>query len=133
MQEKSTDKNTDKRLKNLRPPWKKGDPSPNPAGKKPGQRDYATIYREALIKLGTMNGIPADELEIDIVLKGLASARKGDYRFYKDVLDRIHGSPKQSVDLTSGGKELPTPIMQITTGKTNEQKLYTENKEESGE
>ncbi len=115
MPEKSSGKS--KGYENLRP-FPKG-VSGNPKGKRVGQRDYATIYREALIKLGTMNNISPDELEVDILLKGLASARKGDYKFYKDTLDRLHGSPKQSVDLTSGGKELPTPIMQLNTGKMN--------------
>lgn len=97
-------------IANLKP-WKKGVRVPG-SGRPKGQRDYATIYKEALIKLASANGITADELENDILQKGLALSRKGDYRFYKDTLDRLHGQPKQALDITSGGKELPTPIYQ---------------------
>ena len=95
--------------KNIKP-WKKGDPSPNPNGRPLGQRNYATIYKEALLKLANANGIPPTELEEQILQKGLSLARKGDYRFYKDVQDRLHGMPKQAIDVTSDGKVLPTPI-----------------------
>lgn len=88
---KNTDKNTDKRLKNLKPAWKKGDPSPNPTGRKLGQRDYATIYKEALIKLGALNNKTPLDIEDEIHSVGILNARKGDYKFYKDVLDRLHG------------------------------------------
>jgi len=26
------------------------------------------------------------------------NARKGDYRFYKDILDRLHGTPVQKIE-----------------------------------
>ena len=82
---------TDKRLKNL-----KRDAGP---GRPKGQRNYATIYREALIKLATMNNMEPEEMETDILLKGLASARKGDYRFWKDLHDRLHGQATQKTDV----------------------------------
>jgi len=93
---KNTGKNTDKRLENLNF-WKKGDPSPNPTGHPKGQRNYATIYREALIKLAELNETTPDSLENEILSKGITLARKGDYRFYKDLLDRLHGQAEQPV------------------------------------
>ena len=75
---------TDKRLKNL-----KTDAGP---GRPPGQRNYATIYRDALIKLAMLNGKTPEELEGEIVSAGIMLARKGDYRYYKDALDRLHGT-----------------------------------------
>jgi len=96
--EQSTDKSTDKRLKNLKPAWKAGDPSPNPNGRPKGQRNYATIYKEALIKLGTINGKTPEELETELIASGFAMAKK-DYRFYKDVLDRAHGTALQRSDV----------------------------------
>lgn len=96
---------TDKRIKNL-----KRDAGP---GRPKGQRNYATIYREALIKLATMNGMQPEEMETDILLKGLASARKGDYRFWKDLHDRVHGSATQKHDHMTNGKEMPAPIIKL--------------------
>lgn len=68
-------------------------------GRPPGQRNYSTIYRAALIKLASINGKTPEELEEEIDQKAISLARKGDYRFYKDIKDRLHGFPKQSVDL----------------------------------
>lgn len=86
--------------------WKKGGPTPNPNGRPNGQRNYATIYKEALIKLGTLNGKTPDELEEEIISKGILNARSGNYSFYKDVLDRLHGQAIASTDITSGGKPI---------------------------
>jgi len=97
--------NTAKNTAGLKEPWKKGETG-NPNGRPKGQRNYATIYREALIKLAEMNGMEPEQMETDILLKGLASARKGDYRFWKDVHDRLHGKPKENVDVTSGGEKI---------------------------
>ena len=72
-------------------PLKKGETA-NPNGRPLGQRNYATIYREALIKLAQLNGKTQEELEDEIISSGIALARKGDYRYYKDTLDRLHGT-----------------------------------------
>lgn len=80
-------------------PLKKGETA-NPNGRPLGQRNYATIYREALIKLATLNDKSPEELENEILSSGILNARKGDYRFYKDILDRLHGTPVQKTELT---------------------------------
>jgi hypothetical protein len=104
-----TDKNTEsgieKRKKNLKPAWKKGDPSPNPKGKPVGQRSYATIYREAMIKLATKNNTTPEALEEEMIANGSVLARKGDFRFYKDTLDRLHGQAETKVVINTEIKE----------------------------
>jgi hypothetical protein len=111
----NTTKNTKKRLKD---PWKKGQTG-NPNGRPLGQRNYATIYKEALIKLATMNGMEPEAMETDILLKGLASARKGDYRFWKDIHDRIHGTATQKTDITSKGEKLNFVIAETIAVKND--------------
>ena len=91
---KSSEKSRDKRLDNLKP-FEKGK-SGNPEGKKKGTRNFETIYREALKKIADLNELTPEELEDDIVAKAVTAARKGDYRFYKDTLDRLHGSATQT-------------------------------------
>ena len=113
---KNTGKNTDNLI-----PWKEGDPSPNPNGRPKGQRNYATIYKEALLKIAELNKITPDELENDIIAKAVTAARKGDYRFYKDVLDRIHGKPVEHVDHTSGGRPIPILGNGISTNNSNKE------------
>lgn len=95
------------------PNWVKGGPTPNPNGRPNGQRNYAVLYREALKTVGKLNGKEPDELELEIIANGLLAARKGDFRFYKDTLDRLHGTAVQHTDLTTDGKVLPTPIAVI--------------------
>lgn len=100
-----TEKKT-KKEDNLKP-FKKGQ-SGNPNGRPKGQRNYATIYREALIKLADLNDKTPEALEEEMLSKAILSARKGDYRFYKDLLDRLYGKAVQSIDHTTAGKELGT-------------------------
>lgn len=111
---KNTEKSTDKRLANLKPAWKQGDPSPNPSGRPKGQRDYATVYREALIKLATLNDKTEEEIENEILSNALLSARKGDFRFYKDILDRLYGTPVSRTELTGkDGKDFEVKTIVI--------------------
>jgi hypothetical protein len=112
------DKNTRKNTRKLNnEPWKKGE-CPNPNGRPKGQRNYATIYREALMKIAELNKITPEDLEDDIIKMAISKARKGDPIFYKDVMDRIHGKPVQPTDLTSGGKPIPILHVHRDTGDT---------------
>jgi len=108
---KNTKKNTKRKLNH--PMWKEGDPSPNPTGRPKGQRNYATIYREALLKIAELNKITPDDLENDMIAMAVKKARSGDPVFYKDVMDRVHGKPLQSVDHTSDGKELQPVLVRF--------------------
>jgi hypothetical protein len=101
---KNRDKIREKKLRNLKP-FEKGE-SGNPNGRPLGQKNYATLYKEALIKLATLNGKEPEELELELISKGIMSARAGDYRFYKDVLDRLLGTAVTRTDLTTNGKDL---------------------------
>lgn len=98
-----------KGIRNLKP-FKVGE-SGNPNGRPLGQKNYATLYREALIKLGSLNNKEPEEIELEMIANGLASARKGDYRFYKDVLDRLHGTPVNKTELS--GKDGGAIVHQI--------------------
>ena len=86
-------------------PFKKGE-SGNKNGRPKGQRNYATIYRAALEKYATEKDMTADQLEEEIEQKGLEQALKGDYKFFQDFKDRIHGKPQQSIDHTTDGEKI---------------------------
>lgn len=97
MGEKSKNKGKNKGWENLIP-LKKGETA-NPNGRPLGQKNYATLYREALIKLAKLNDKEPEELELELISKGIMSARGGDYRFYKDVLDRLLGTAVQKTEI----------------------------------
>lgn len=107
MPKKNNGKNNGKRgrVENLKS-FKPGE-SGNPNGRPLGQRNYATIYKEALIKLADKRGMTPEDLENEILLVGLEKAAGGDYRFYQDLQDRLNGKPVQRNELTGAdGKDL---------------------------
>lgn len=77
----------------------------NPAGRQPGSENFRTIFEKALKEVAKLNKIDPDELHAQIISKGIQSARRGDFRFYKDLLDRLYGKPREKIgmDVTSGG------------------------------
>lgn len=76
----------------------------NPNGRPKGQRNYETIYREALIQIGKSQDKTPEEIEDLMHKSGLTKAIKGDYAFYRDVLDRLYGKPKSTVGLEGTGE-----------------------------
>lgn len=102
---KNTEGNRDKRLENLAPAFKPGQ-SGNPNGRPFGKKNYATLYKEALIKIAESEGIDPADLEIELVSKAVLSGRKGDFRFHKDTMDRLLGSPAQTIDVTTKGEPI---------------------------
>lgn len=80
-------------------PLKPGETA-NPNGRPLGQRNYATIYKEAMQILADKNATTPEQLEAEMIANAAVLARKGDFRFYKDILDRIHGSPVSRTELT---------------------------------
>lgn len=91
-------------------PFPKG-VSGNPGGRPKGQRNYATIYREALIKIGESRNMTPEEIEEEIEKVGLAKALDGDFAFQKDIKDRLHGKPSQSLELSGpNGGDIPVIV-----------------------
>lgn len=83
--------------------FKKGNPG---GGRKLGSLDFKTKFYKMLDKIATQNGITADEVEEQILLVGYKKAKEGDYNFYRDMLDRVHGRATQPTDITTGGEKI---------------------------
>lgn len=78
--------------------FKKGE-SGNPDGRPKGQRNYLTIYREALEELAKANKITPEQLENKLVLKQISESMTGNFKHLKDLLDRVHGMPVQKQEV----------------------------------
>ena len=65
--------------------------TPGGPGRPKGQKNYATLYREGLLKLAQAEGSTADDIEQEMLANAVKLAKKGDYRFYKDLMDRKYG------------------------------------------
>jgi hypothetical protein len=97
MEENSVKNKVRPQNKHLKP-LKKGETA-NPNGRPLGQRNYSTIYREALLILADKNATTPEKLEAEMIANAAILARKGDYRFYKDVIDRAYGSAPQMIEI----------------------------------
>ena len=62
--------NLPKHLRRGNPNWVKGK-SGNPKGHKLGQKNFKTLFREALIKLAKANDKDPNELELEILEMGI--------------------------------------------------------------
>lgn len=67
-------------------------------GRARGVKNFDTIFDEALKKIVEEKGIK-DAKEVDLVLRAILEARAGNFNYYKDILDRRYGKPKESVEL----------------------------------
>jgi hypothetical protein len=74
--------------------------TPGGPGRPKGQRNYKTIQREALMKIGESRNMTLEEVEQTIQEVGLLKAMKGDYNFYRDYMDREHGKvPEKNINV----------------------------------
>jgi len=93
---KNTVKNTGDST-NLKPPWKRGDPSPNPKGR-PKLSPLTDASRAWLAEIDPRTGKTNAELCAAAVGK---RARRGSVEAFRTLADRVEGKPKQSVALTA--------------------------------
>lgn len=99
--------------KNLKPA-KKGEIR-NPKGKPKGTLNSKTILKRFMaIEEKVRNPMTGTDEKLTLAetlyLVQLAKARKGDLSSFKEVMDRWEGRAQQSIDHTTDGKPLPTPL-----------------------
>lgn len=100
----------------------------NPKGKPKGTLNFKTRAKwlleatEEIIHPVTGKKVTisvADQIDVALI----RAARKGESWAVKEVLDRLEGKSSQSVDVTSDGKALPTPILgTLISGDKDEEK-----------
>jgi hypothetical protein len=80
--------------------FKKGQ-SENPTGRPKGARNYRTLFREAYMTIAKdlRLGKDRDVLLIEILKRGIKEALKGNYPFYKNIMDRLYGRPKSETNV----------------------------------
>lgn len=75
--------------------------SGNPEGKNAGTQHFKTMFMKAIEKVAKDTGGKPEDQEIQIIVRGILEARKGNFPFYKDVLDRVYGKAPQTIDLNA--------------------------------
>jgi len=82
-------------------PFVKGQ-SGNPAGRPKGTKNFTTAFEEAIKRLASQEKIETSDIEI--IVSAIKQARDGKYPFIKDLLDRLYGKPKESLDVDMKGE-----------------------------
>src|SRR3990167_2696050 len=81
-------------------PWlyKKGQ-SGNLNGKPKGTKSFDTLFEEAIKIIVKEKKIPGlARPEIDLVIKAVNEGLKGNYPYFRDIMDRRFGRPKETID-----------------------------------
>lgn len=71
----------------------------NPNGRPKGSESFSTKFYKVIDKLANQNDLTPDEIEEQLILVGYKKAKEGDYQFYRDLHDRIHGKAPQTINL----------------------------------
>lgn len=78
--------------------FKKG-VSGNPAGKPVGTTSFKTKWEKFIEKVATQNNMTPEEIDEQLLAVGFKKAKEGDFQFYKDIHDRVHGKAVQPTEL----------------------------------
>lgn len=109
--------------------WKKGDPSPNPAGKPKGPTAKTIIRKWLSAKETVDNTITGKKQKLSqldiIILEQLKKAKEGDTPAFNALLDRAEGKPKQIQEIT-GLDGQPIQTESTVTSNIDYSKLPTD-------
>jgi hypothetical protein len=106
----NTDNNTEvlsgieKRKRNLRP-WKKGEKVKG-AGRPLGAESFETKMLKAVDFIAKNSNSTTEEVWNKFYASGLTNGMKGNFPFFKEVIERLHGVVIQKADITTNGKDL---------------------------
>jgi predicted CopG family antitoxin len=106
--------------------WKKGQ-SGNPAGRPKGIKNFSTIMDETVREIAKINNISPSEVWSVLIKKAYFEAKEGNYLFYKDILDRYFGKPREKIDITANDfsslslEEIDEKIKFLESLKNNEE------------
>ena len=111
-------------IKTLKPFRKGYDPRRHK--KQKGEKSFRTLFKEATKKVAEALrlGKEPNAIELELIKRGIKEALKGNYSFYKDILDRLYGKPKEKVEMES--EELPIKVVikkENSTAKEVEEKF----------
>jgi hypothetical protein len=91
----------------------------NPNGRPPNTKNFSTLFEKAIKKIAESQGTDDTEIEVDLVLKAIAEAKKGKFSYHKDIFDRVYGQAEQKHDITSKGESLSKIVIIKDNGETN--------------
>jgi len=111
-------------------PFKKGtgkNKDPRIGNKPKGAKSFKTIFEAAAkeVAKALRLGEKPDAVQIELVKKGIRKGLKGDYSFFRDLMDRRYGRAPEKLDVTSGGKPLSL-LSNVRSNHSNQETTETE-------
>lgn len=93
-------------------PWlfKPGE-SGNPKGRPKGTENFKTKWEKFVKKIADKNELLPEDIDEQLLAVAYKKAKDGDFQFYKDIHDRVHGKAMQPTDITTGGETLGVVIL----------------------
>lgn len=68
-------------------------------GKKEGSRNFSTIFDEVIEKISKKEGIEITEAESALIKKAYEEAKRGNFNYYRDIMDRKYGKVKERKEI----------------------------------
>jgi len=75
--------------------------TPGGPGRPKGRKNFKTLFYQALERIGEKSGVNPDDLELELIETGIVYARKGHYKFWKDVQDRVYGQSMKKMEVSA--------------------------------
>lgn len=88
------------------------DPRRNLDGKPKGTKSFDTLFAEAIRKIAKEKKLNMKSPETEMVVKAVVEALKGNYSYFRDIMDRRYGRPKEKLEL-EGELKLPVRVIKI--------------------
>ena len=72
----------------------------NPAGRPKGTKNFKTIFEQAAKEVAEALrlGKEPDAVQVELVKRGVREGLKGNFQFYKDLIDRLYGKTTEKVE-----------------------------------
>ena len=94
-------------------------PAPGP-GRTKGTLDFDTYFKKAVKKVANNLNLEPDDVDVEILIKGLSEALGGSYNFWKDIVDRRYGKVKENINVDSSSLEEMSKTLREFLGKKDE-------------
>jgi hypothetical protein len=72
----------------------------NLKGRPVGSEDFKTKFYRVIDKLAAKDKMTREEIEDQLLEIALKKAKNGNFNFYRDLMDRLHGKAKESIDVS---------------------------------
>jgi len=95
--------------------------NPGGPGRPKGTRDWKTDFEEAIKIVAKETGKTISEVRTAILIRGISEARRGNYNFWKEILDRDYGKVSQGLDFGADEtiESIKIEIVNDTKDKSN--------------